>query len=1813
MNVKKQKLGLLISTLLGAQSVYALPQGAQVVQGTAAITRPSDSVLNIQNTNKAIINWNQFNIGNGQTVNFHQPSSSSSVLNNVISNTPSHLLGNLNSNGQVYLINQNGILVGEGARINTNGFFASTLKMTNEDYLNGELNFHGGGIAGIDNQGYIHAGENGHVVFIAPDIRNGGVIEVDNGNVILAAGKSITIKSLDNAHIEFNIQGSDDTVTNLGEVIAHNGAANLFAGSLKHSGAIKATKLIKDANGNIRLVALDKVEVSGTLDASGEKGGDIQVLGEDITIQANAIIDASGTNGGGEILIGGDQQGLNPDIQNATSTSIEKEAIVTTSATQTGDGGRVIIFAENDVHVHGEVSAKGGALSGDGGFIETSGLKQLDITSVPDASAENGEAGEWLIDPNNITIISAIGNDDAAFTASPTSYTSSADSTTLDDTVIETALNEGTNVTITTGSGGVEAGNITVLTTITKTDNNTSASLTLSAHNNIYIKGSILDASTSGDLDLTLNPDFDGGGANGDVIFGDGSADYVTIDLNGGTLDVNGDIVINVPSNFGGGKSRFTFRDLVWNKDTNLSFSGYGDILFENSTINNSSDIDFDGFGVVGYDGYGGYGGYEGYGGSGGASYLGIKNNTVFNNSGATIDVIGHGDSNGRGAVLSIESGADFNNLTDGVVNVSSAVGSPGDVGGLSASVLSVNGYGGASSFVNQANATVNVSGLSGSYGGVISQIVVTNLGVFTNQDTATVNLLDNGGTAKFGVNSGVLNLTGGRINNAENLAINSTLNWDGGTISGLGSIDIPVAATVNMHITDYDLVLDTIQLSNFGTMNLTSAVVSTPIGDDVILDNGANWVNESGGVINLGNTDGAVDISNNVGTEGSLINKVGGVINTTTTNGMDIWNPFDNQGVLNIGADSKFEINDVSTLSGTINLSQNGLFYIGTSGNAVLTLSATASVNDVGALGSTFQIGSTSDSSPGASVLNVGATAFTLPSSMTLSLNMEGTINNAENLTIPNTFTWSGGTVTGAAGQTFTIPSTTTVNMTADTDDVTLDTVNLSNLGIMTYSSADSSHDLWIDNNAILTNNNVFNFQNDNDNASIEGATPEGKFVNAIGGVINSSPTDSLGAPSTPTIKFYVALENYGIINVAANTSFETNDPTLHSGTIDIASGGIFQLDQDPDLDSIFTFSGTPVVQGFGSFIVDNESFLNVDVPVTFASTLTLGLDGSGEIRNAQNLIPPDTFNWSGGTIKGTGTGVIPATSTFNILGTSGDMFLDGFSLSNATGTLNMDIPTGRTFNVQNGADLVIANALAVTGSGTFSLNDLSGLSLSAAVSTASTLTFDLVGGIVDGASNLGLPNTFNWKGGMLRDSAYSYLAIPSTTTVNMPTGFVDNVLQDMGMDFDGTLNLDSGSTFVVAGSSNNMLEIADTATLTGSGTIEIQDGRGLNVGDGVNITPELTIEGVAFFEGGATLSTLNLHNGLIFVDTQKDSSIANPKGLTIEKLVWEGGLIQGDGIDSAFIKTTGQNSRFTSGTLKEISWGNSGSLTWGGNSSSELNFINASFENSATGVLKIKNDAALNGNESNLIDSQYDYETDYFEQFGIGSGQYAVVGYKGINTSNSVFVNKGELNLDGVTLDLGGITLKLSSSSAILSGNGKITGDVENSAGTVSISNPSGGAGSLEIVGDYLQGADGTLAIRILDASSFDTFSVGGTATLNGTLSLSYVGNANLPVSFSPFTFVNRDGVFSSVTDSKGSILAIDLSNGTFTIIGGTQTGSDLVSLQDSFEEVIEKVEQEESEKTLAFLKEVIEVIEEDEEDEEVKKKKAAKLVCK
>lgn len=561
--IKWATLNLAILAIIYPGLLQANPDGAQIVNGQVTIDTGTPGVTNITNSPNAIIHWQNFNIAQNEITRFIQQNGQSAVLNRIIGQNPSEILGQLLSNGKVFLINPNGVVFGAGSVVDTQGLLASSLNLSDQDFLTGNYHFVAGSGAGnIVNEGIIRTGKDGNIILIAPSIKNNGIIKSDGGQITLAAGQELTITNMDDPEIRFQVQAPNNEVLNLGKILSQGGAIDLFANSLKHSGEINADSVEMDEQGNIRLIAKQDISLAvdslisannskgdagtvhiesmtgtttlkGTVEAEATqtgKGGKIELLGERVGVLGQAQIDADGENGGGQILVGGDYQGKNADIHNAQATFIGSETKITADAKTTGNGGKVIAWSEQSTRAHGKISAKGGSQGGDGGFIETSG-HWLDTTGIKvDASAAKGKGGTWLLDPNDVTIQATGSNTNVSGGPIWTTTDGSAIVTTGS---IEDSLNTGTSVTVSTGNAGAnntQAGNITVSSAISKTGGG-DAGLTLNAHNDININASI--KSTAGKLGLTLKPDSDGTDGGTATIAN-------TVDLNAGKLTMNG-------------------------------------------------------------------------------------------------------------------------------------------------------------------------------------------------------------------------------------------------------------------------------------------------------------------------------------------------------------------------------------------------------------------------------------------------------------------------------------------------------------------------------------------------------------------------------------------------------------------------------------------------------------------------------------------------------------------------------------------------------------------------------------------------------------------------------------------------------------------------------------------------------------------------------------------------------------------------------------------------------------------------------------------------------------------------------------------------------------------------------------------------------------------------------------------------------------------------------------------------------------------------------------------------------------------------
>ena len=218
-------VGTLGAAALLASSAHVArpPTSPTVVSGTAGIVS-SGGTMTITNSANAIINWQGFSIGQGETARFIQPSALSAVLNRVTGGDPSKILGALQSNGKVLLINPNGILFGPNSRVDVNGLIASTLTITNEDFLAGRMKFSAGPTAGkVENRGSIATPSGGGVYLIAPAVENSGVITAPNGDVLLAAGKEVLLVDRRSPEIAVVVTAPAGESLNLGTIVADAG------------------------------------------------------------------------------------------------------------------------------------------------------------------------------------------------------------------------------------------------------------------------------------------------------------------------------------------------------------------------------------------------------------------------------------------------------------------------------------------------------------------------------------------------------------------------------------------------------------------------------------------------------------------------------------------------------------------------------------------------------------------------------------------------------------------------------------------------------------------------------------------------------------------------------------------------------------------------------------------------------------------------------------------------------------------------------------------------------------------------------------------------------------------------------------------------------------------------------------------------------------------------------------------------------------------------------------------------------------------------------------------------------------------------------------------------------------------------------------------------------------------------------------------------------------------------------------------------------------------------------------------------------
>jgi len=355
--------------LLNASLVHAqppdpneLPTGGQIIGGSGQISSSGNQMTVNQNTDRMIAEWSTFNIGQNAAVQFIQPGASSVALNRILDVAPSQIFGKLSANGQVFLLNSAGIIFGPSAQVNVGALVASSLNITNEDFMAGRYSFGANGAAGpVVNQGHIRASDGMYVALISPNARNEGTIEAPRGSVLMAAGDKVNIDFDGDGLINYTVdKGAVDALAeNKGLIKADGGLAvmtakaadELTSAVVNNEGVIEA-RTLQEKKGRILLLAEGEnstTVVGGTLDASAPDGGDggfIETSANNISYLDDFKVTAGAPFGKGGLWF--------IDPSDSTITQVIADGYATTLNTGTDVLNAVTgnITMNNGVHVH---------------------------------------------------------------------------------------------------------------------------------------------------------------------------------------------------------------------------------------------------------------------------------------------------------------------------------------------------------------------------------------------------------------------------------------------------------------------------------------------------------------------------------------------------------------------------------------------------------------------------------------------------------------------------------------------------------------------------------------------------------------------------------------------------------------------------------------------------------------------------------------------------------------------------------------------------------------------------------------------------------------------------------------------------------------------------------------------------------------------------------------------------------------------------------------------------------------------------------------------------------------------------------------------------------------------------------------------------------------------------------------------------------------------------------------------------------------------------------------------------------------------
>jgi filamentous hemagglutinin family protein len=551
---------LIILTAIILLSLYATiasanPEGGEVIGGKALISTEPNSLVITQESQRVLIDWKSFDIHVNKTTQFKHPTQDAIILNSVKSDFASLIDGSLTANSNVIIVNPDSVIFGSTSQMDVGGLIASSPNILNDDFMRaGSLKFNlsSHANASIIKEGKITTIESESLGFVPPHVKNTESIKYKPSKVTLSSDDRFTLDMNGDKLIELEVTDQLESQSLRMSAFSKDDGGIIELSTKKARGAIdsvidvtskiRANSIVEengkiiflgrnDATPNqgyeryIKQLVHDELIISSEINASSDHsvGRRIIAIARETLLTDNAILNADGLLAGSGIYIGGAFQGAQT-LPSGMYSYIDEDTKVTASSAQV-DGGKVIVWGNEKTIFAGNIRARGDA-KGKGGLIETSG-KQLNIYGTADTKG-GLSPGEWLLDPNDITITRATLN----MSAGP-SFTSTADSATLNLASITAALDSGIDVRVSTAIVGAntQLSNIIIASDIITTSDGASS-----------LGGIINFSRTDAGTELVIKT------LSGNIIFG-GSADpttgYIVGTTTGGGLNCKGIRLVN--------------------------------------------------------------------------------------------------------------------------------------------------------------------------------------------------------------------------------------------------------------------------------------------------------------------------------------------------------------------------------------------------------------------------------------------------------------------------------------------------------------------------------------------------------------------------------------------------------------------------------------------------------------------------------------------------------------------------------------------------------------------------------------------------------------------------------------------------------------------------------------------------------------------------------------------------------------------------------------------------------------------------------------------------------------------------------------------------------------------------------------------------------------------------------------------------------------------------------------------------------------------------------------------------------------------